>query len=74
MFTHPREQQFTATTLTMSEAAGSVSASFFERRTCRTPADWPSPITRFLDHGSPRRPIPSPSSRRSAPGTNGAAA
>lgn len=58
-FNH-REQSITATRLSAAAETGSVASTYFDRRHHQLPADWPSPITRFLDRG-PAGPAPKPS-------------
>ena len=59
------EQQLSASALSAAAEAG-----YFDRRQHQVPRDWPSPITRFLDHGPSRHPAPKPSaSSRPAPRT-----
>ncbi len=50
-FSHPRETQLSATELTPAETAGSICRSYFDRRSHQVPANWPSPISRFMDRG-----------------------
>jgi hypothetical protein len=45
--------------LTRAEEAGTVAASYFERRQHQVPRDWVSPIERFMSPAS--RPAPRPS-------------
>ena len=49
----PREQQ-------LSTIDTKAEAGFFAGRHCRLPADWPSPLLRFMAP-SPARPAPRPS-------------
>lgn len=51
------ETPFTqAEPLTFAEASGatSVAVDLLPARRCRVPADWPSPILRFMDSSNPR--------------------
>jgi hypothetical protein len=54
------------TTLTATEACGGVCPSYYgSRRQHQIPADWPSPLLRFM--APARAASPKPSARRPAP-------
>lgn len=68
----PRETPFTqGAPLSVAEATGemSVALGFVPSRRHQVPADWPSPVLRFLDSSNPRLQAARsrPSARRSAP-------
>jgi hypothetical protein len=59
------EQQLSTTRLSLTESCGGVCPSYFgSRRQHQVPADWPSPILRFM---APARPSPKPSSHHPLP-------
>lgn len=58
MFDH-HEQQLTTTPLTATEASGGICSSYFgDRRQHQVPADWPSPILRFMAPSTGPNPRP----------------
>lgn len=61
------EFPLSTTALTATEASGGVCASYFgDRRRHQVPADWPSPILRFMAPASSSNGHPSPRQARSS--------